>query len=84
MIKMLDAVGIKAETKGDDLLIYGGKVTGGSIKTFGDHRIAMSAAVLGIVAEKNVLIDDALCVNKSYPSFYEDYKKLGGIVDVGE
>ena len=48
------------------------------IDTFNDHRIAMAASVLAIKANGPVLIKQAECVEKSYPTFFEAYKKLGG------
>ena len=42
----------------------------------------MSAAVLALSADGPVTVDQADCVNKSYPRFFEDYRKLGGIADV--
>ena len=82
VVSMLDSLGITAKTIGDDIVIKGGAVTGGKVKTFSDHRIAMSAGVLSAVSNGKIEIDDAACVNKSYPSFYKDYEKLGGTVSV--
>lgn len=50
------------------------------INTFNDHRIAMAASILAIKASGDVLIKDAECIQKSYPTFYEVYKNLGGEV----
>ena len=50
------------------------------INSFNDHRIAMSAAIASKLSEKALTIEDAEAVNKSYPAFFEDYKKLGGNV----
>lgn len=83
VISMLDSVGVLAKADGDNLIIKGGAINGGKVKTFADHRIAMSAGVLSSAATGEIEIDDASCVNKSYPSFYRDYEKLGGTVYVG-
>ena len=80
--KMLNSVGINARSTEDELIIEGGKIHGGNVETFSDHRIAMSAGVLGAVSSGTVSIDNAKCVDKSYPSFYEDYLRLGGKVRV--
>lgn len=45
-----------------------------------DHRIAMSAAIASIACENEVVITGAEAVRKSYPAFWEDFKKLGGKV----
>ncbi|MBO5067688.1 MAG: 3-phosphoshikimate 1-carboxyvinyltransferase [Clostridia bacterium] len=79
-IKMLKAFGINAESDGHDLTIYGGQVKGGEISSFNDHRIVMSSAVLSAGADGRSKIIDAEAVNKSYPTFFEDYTSVGGIV----
>ena len=61
--------------EGDDLIITGGKPKQfAACKTYGDHRIAMSLAIMGAAAE-GVELDDPDCVNISYPNFFE---QLGG------
>lgn len=46
------------------------------IKTFGDHRIAMSAAAVATNAQSPIIIDNPSCCAKSYPSFFEDFLAL--------
>ncbi|MBQ5390451.1 MAG: 3-phosphoshikimate 1-carboxyvinyltransferase, partial [Clostridia bacterium] len=43
-----------------------------------DHRIAMCAAIASQCASGNVTVRGAECVNKSYPTFFDDFRKLGG------
>ena len=50
--------------------------TGGEVDSAGDHRIAMSAAVATVRATAPVIIRGAEAVNKSYPGFFEDYKRV--------
>lgn len=64
------------------LVIRGGALSGGTIESFHDHRIAMAASIAAIRCKEPVTILDAGAAAKSYPTFYEDYKKLGGNVDV--
>lgn len=78
-IATLTAFGVRAESDGKDLVVFGGKPVGCEVNSFNDHRIAMSAAVLGTGAFGDTLIIDAQAVNKSYPTFFEDYCKVGGI-----
>ena len=52
--------------------------TGGEVDSAGDHRIAMSAAVAALRATSPVTIHGAEAVNKSYPGFFEDYKRMLG------
>ena len=51
-------------------------ISGGEIETQGDHRIAMAAAVGATHAAEAVMIDDAACAAKSYPSFFADFERL--------
>jgi len=69
-----------AETE-DGLIIVGKKgLSGGETESFGDHRIAMTAAVISARCTGPVLIKNAQAVNKSYPGFFMDFNtKLGGI-----
>ena len=45
-------------------------------------RIVMSAAIAATIAEDDVITEGFEAVNKSYPSFFDEYKKLGGEFDV--
>ena len=83
IINTLTAAGIKAETDGKSLYVYGGSPKGFRIDSGNDHRTAMSAAVLACYAVGESTISAAEAVEKSYPRFYEDVKKLGGKVYVG-
>ena len=51
---------------------------GGTVNTYSDHRIAMSAAIAASTAKSPVTIIDAKCVSKSYPTFWNEYERLGG------
>ena len=55
---------------------------GGNCSSFADHRIAMMLAIAATRSSQPVVIDNMECVEKSYPSFWEDYQSLGGIIDV--
>jgi len=78
VIAMLDALGIRAEASESTLTVYPGQIRGGIVDSANDHRIAMSAAIAATVASGPVTIRNAQCVTKSYPAFWEDYRKLGG------
>lgn len=47
------------------------------IESHNDHRIVMSLAIIASVANKKVIINDIECINKSYPTFFDDLKKCG-------
>lgn len=77
-IAMLEALGIPAESTESTLTVYPGSFTGGTVDSVNDHRIAMAAAIAATVASGPVTILGAQCVQKSYPHFWEEYRKLGG------
>lgn len=78
-LSMLKAFNVRAESDGKTITVYGGKITGGKVNSFNDHRIAMAGSVLGAVANGDTIIVDSQAVNKSYPSFYKDFEKVGGV-----
>ena len=53
------------------------------IDSYNDHRIAMAFSIMG-AALSNLAIKDAECVSKTYPAFWEDFKKLGGDIKIDE
>lgn len=83
MKDVLSKFGIKMVVTKDKIEITGQKDVKGNIEidTFNDHRIAMAASILAIKASGDVLIKEAECVKKSYPTFFEVYKTLGGEFD---
>jgi 3-phosphoshikimate 1-carboxyvinyltransferase len=76
---MLRANGIAVEISGDDLAVTGGgrPAGGGLVVTHMDHRIAMSALVLGLATEKPVTVDDAAFIATSFPGFADLMRSLG-------
>ena len=74
---MVNAVGGDARIDGDSLVVRGkGALRGGEVAVHGDHRIAMSAAVLACGSRGPVAVDDATVVAKSYPGFWSDFDRL--------
>ena len=81
--KMINSLGGFAESTEDSLTVRGtGTLHGGEVDSFNDHRIVMAAAIAACICENPVIIHDVQAVNKSYPNFFEDYRKLGGKADV--
>jgi 3-phosphoshikimate 1-carboxyvinyltransferase len=76
---LLRANGVEAEIEGDDLIVHGrGRPAGGGVvKTHMDHRIAMSALVMGAASERPVQVDDAAFIATSFPGFVELMRGLG-------
>lgn len=80
--QVLNALGADV-TEGPDFLDIQGKerLAGGvNVDSFNDHRIAMMAAIAATRCINPVTINGAECVAKSYPNFWEEYKRLGGII----
>lgn len=76
---MLRALGGSAEEGVDSLTVHGvSRLSGGTVDGAGDHRIVMAAAIAATRCAGPVTILGAEAVNKSYPSFFEDYVALGG------
>ncbi|MGQ0681186.1 3-phosphoshikimate 1-carboxyvinyltransferase [Bradyrhizobium sp.] len=76
---MLRVNGVKVEISGDDLIVEGrGHVPGGgTVATHMDHRIAMSALVMGCAADKPVKVDDTAFIATSFPDFIPMMRSLG-------
>lgn len=82
-IDMLSRFGVRAESDGHSLKIYGGKAKGCEVDSHNDHRIAMSVAVMATRVEEHTVLTDAKAVEKSYPTFFEDFISVGGRVTNG-
>ena len=80
--QMLSALGGQAEEGPDSLTVHGGPLTGGTVDGANDHRIVMATAIAAAACQAPVTILGAEAVNKSYPSFWDDYKRLGGDIHV--
>jgi 3-phosphoshikimate 1-carboxyvinyltransferase len=76
---MLRGNGVKVEISGDDLIVEGkGHVPGGGlVATHMDHRIAMSALVMGLSSDKPVKVDDTAFIATSFPDFIPMMRALG-------
>ena len=79
---LLAALGGRAEEGPDFLTVHGGPLTGGTVDSANDHRIAMAAAIAATGCTGPVTIRGAECVQKSYPDFWEVYRSLGGDIHV--
>lgn len=78
IIAMIRNLGGHAESTDDTLTIHGTGLQGGIVDCMNDHRIAMSAAIAATVCQESVTLLGAECVAKSYPRFFEEYRRLGG------
>jgi 3-phosphoshikimate 1-carboxyvinyltransferase len=77
MTEGLRRLGAEVEEREDGMTIRGGKpLEGTSVKTYGDHRVAMSLAIAGLSAGRGIQMDDVACVNTSFPGFFELLQRL--------
>lgn len=74
---MLRSLGVRVTELSDSLIVHGtGRLHGGSVDSYNDHRIAMAAAIAACAADGDVTICGSECVNKSYPTFFEELSSL--------
>ena len=75
-LDLLHDLGVQARVRDDVLQVHGGTIRGGSVRTLGDHRLAMAAAVAACAAQNPVTIDNADCVGKSFAGFWNAFGQL--------
>ena len=82
----LNKLGANVVEEGDSLIIQGveGFTGGVTVNAWNDHRIAMSLAIASTRCEKEIILEEAESVRKSYPHFWDDFVKLGGEIEVIE
>jgi 3-phosphoshikimate 1-carboxyvinyltransferase len=77
MTQALRRLAVEVEEKEDGMVIRGGKpLEGTSVKTYGDHRVAMALAIAGLSTRAGIIMDDAQCVDISFPKFFELLNRL--------
>lgn len=75
----INRIGGKAVPLNDGIRITGVEsLSGGTVDSYGDHRIVMAIAIASTVCTGDIIIRGAEAVNKSYPEFMRDFEKLGG------
>lgn len=80
---VLSTLGAEIEEGTDYLTVQGRAALAGgvTVDSYHDHRIAMMAAIAATRCEKPVTLTGAECVSKSYPTFWEEYARLGGRIE---
>jgi 3-phosphoshikimate 1-carboxyvinyltransferase len=84
MVKNLRLFGVDVEEKDDGMIVSGPATLhtpDAAIDSHGDHRIAMSMAVLNTFSDGVLDIGNVACVNTSYPEFWQHMERLGGRVE---
>ncbi len=82
VVANLRKMGVCAEETKDGMIIEGSQVKGAELDGYNDHRIVMAFSVAALCAQGETLITQANSVDKTYPSFFDDYNRLGGKADV--
>ena len=83
MCQAINALGGRAREEGDALIIEGvERLAGGRAQGCNDHRVVMALAGAGLRSGGPVEVTDAYSINKTYPTFFEEYRRLGGIANV--
>jgi 3-phosphoshikimate 1-carboxyvinyltransferase len=81
MASVLRAFGADVVELQDGLTIHGGApLRSAHVSAHGDHRIAMTSVVLGLVSEGETIVDDVACVETSFPGFVARLRALGADV----
>lgn len=79
MVANLSKMGASISSSGDDVVINGpSKLEANKVESFGDHRIAMSMAIAGLVARGDTTIANSECVDISFPGFFNELMRLAG------
>lgn len=81
--EMINNLGGQAVIISDTLTVYGnGVLEGGTVDSYNDHRIVMSAAIAASGCKNEVTITGSQAVNKSYPTFFDELEKLGAKIKI--
>jgi 3-phosphoshikimate 1-carboxyvinyltransferase len=84
MTEELLKMGADIHEERDGLLVRKSRLVGAHVCGHGDHRVVMALALAGMVAEGESIIDTAEAAAVTYPTFLEDFKKLGAQIEVIE
>ena len=80
IMELLSGAGITAYASENTLTVTGGPARSCTYNPSGDHRMAMTAAILASAMNVKITISDAECTAKSYPAFFDDFNALGGTI----
>jgi len=74
VVEGLNRCGIETVEKKDGYEIVGGELKNATINSYGDHRVAMSFAIAGILC--GIKIEDTACIDTSFPNFFDILKNI--------
>ena len=73
----LRSIGIRVDESADGAVVHGGRFSGGTVESHGDHRVAMSLAIAGTIASGPVTVRDVDAVDTSFPGFAACMASIG-------
>jgi 3-phosphoshikimate 1-carboxyvinyltransferase len=81
-VQELSKLGANIRAEGDNMIIYGREALAGGVLTdsHNDHRMAMMLSVAALHCREPLSLTNPSCVKKTWPSYWDDYKALGGII----
>jgi len=83
--QVLRAFGADIEEQPDGLVIAGPtRLHGATVNSYGDHRIAMTAAIAGLIAAGETIVKDTACIDTSFPGFADSLGQIGGEISPDE
>ncbi len=82
MTSELKKMNAKIEERIDGMTIKGNRLHGAELHGYGDHRIVMALTIAGLVADGETVIDNAECIEVSYPDFFDDLCGMGASLEV--
>ncbi len=79
-VTTLSKLGANISVKDEEIIIHGKSTLKGGVTldSYNDHRIAMMISIAALRCEQEIALLRPLAINKSYPHFFKDYKKIGG------
>lgn len=84
MSEGLKKLGAKIQERADGMIIYQSSLQGAAVNGYEDHRTVMALSVAGLLAEGKTSISTAEAINKTYPGYVEDMKKLGAHMELSD
>ena len=81
MLTGLRTLGVEVQEQQDGAIIRGGGMRGGSVDSFGDHRIAMAFVIAGLKSSQPIIVRDIANVATSFPQFLEQARSVGILIE---
>ena len=77
MVTMMERFEISIDEFSDGMNVYGGTIKGKKVNSFGDHRVAMTALIASLVSEGDIIVEDTINIETSFPEFIEIANNIG-------